>query len=118
MRISTLMLATLMGVAGATAATPAAAETNIARAQVAPAAAIAGTSATPSTQAAEQYRSRRGGYRGGYRGGGRRYGYGGGYGYRGGYRRYGYRGGWRGSRVVCRRVWRYGRPIRRCFRAY
>jgi hypothetical protein len=114
MRISTLMLAALMGVAGAAAANPAAAETTVARAQIMPAAAIAGTSATPSTPAAEQYRSRRGGYRGGYRGGGRRHGYG------GGYRRYGYgyRRGWRGSRVVCRRTWRYGRPIRRCFRVY
>ncbi len=124
MRISTLMLAALMGVAGAAAATPAAAETTVARAQVAPAVVVGSTSATPTAPVADQYRGRGDGYRdrryrGGrygdrYRGGYRRD-YRGGYGYRGGYRRYGY--GYRRG-VVCRRVWRYGRPIRRCFRRY
>jgi hypothetical protein len=46
-----------------------------------------------------------GGYRGGYHGG-----------YHGGYRGHGY--GWRGygygPGLVCRRVWYYGRPVRRC----
>jgi hypothetical protein len=110
------MVAVLLAVAGASAGTPAAAETDLTR---------AGSIATPlaqpsgTTVTADQYRDRgrhngwRNGNRG-WRGGDRRW--------RGGhYRpRYGYGRPyrWRRSHVVCRTSWRWGRPHRVCFRRW
>lgn len=126
MRI-THLFAVLLAVAGASAVTPAAAETALTKA-----ASIATPLVEPSgtTATADQYRDRgrhngwrngnrgwhggdrgwRGGYRSGWRGGYRpRYAYG--YGYGRPYR-------WRGSRFVCRTSWRWGRPHRVCFRRW
>ena len=110
MRMPRLILAAIAALTGIIVAAPAVAETGIAATRVVVSPAVI---ATPRfADHAQQYRDRRYGYRPGYR---RPY-------YRGGYRRYGYRPyyrpynrGWRG-RTVCRTVWRYGRPVRRCWR--
>ena len=116
MRMPRLILAAIAALTAITAAGPAAAETGTvaSRVVIAPAA----VAIVPLAQDMHQYRDRRYGYR---RGDGYRPGYRRPY-YRGGYRRYGYRPyyrpynrGWRG-RTVCRTVWRYGRPVRRCWR--
>lgn len=111
------LFAVLLAVAGASAVTPAAAETALTRP-----ASIATPLAQPSgtTATAYQYRDRgrhygwrngNRGWHGGYRSGWRRGYYRPRYGYGRPYR-------WRGSRVVCRTSWRWGRPHRVCFRRW
>ncbi len=102
------MVAVLLAVAGASAVTPAAASTNLAR--PAPVVAPFAQPGTPRTDA-NQYRGRRYGYRYG-RGYGRGW-RGGGYRYRPRYAYRPYR--WR-PRLVCRTSWRFGRPHRVCWR--
>ena len=114
MRI-TRLLVVMLAMAGMSAVTPAAADTNLTRA---PAVATPLGQPSDSVASADQYRNRYGhrGYRGGY-------GYRANRGYRG-YRRgyyrprYAYRPyRWRG-RMVCRTSWRWGRPHRVCFRRW
>jgi len=123
MRISRIF-AVLLAVAGMSAIGPASAETSLTRS-----APIAAPIAAPSgiTVAANQWRDRgrHNGWRNGNRGwrGGDRGWRGRGYGYRGrGYYgpryAYGRPYRWRGSRLVCRTSWRWGRPHRVCFRRW
>ena len=95
MRI-TRMFAILLAVAGVSAISPASAETSLTRPTT-----IAAPISTPSGTAttADQYRDRGRGY------------YGPRYAYARPYR-------WRGSRLVCRTSWRWGRPHRVCFRRW